>query len=201
MKTEKPKHQHHSEVRRKAMKKAYLEQKRQELLKRKKEYDEKHHPAAALDPSHQRAPPVLQQIERIVEKHQKETKEKEQQKENQNKEPFQKSLDAVQRYIESGQSMLGATITTSTLTEQKQIKDKWNQDQIHSKKKQLEEAKLYVSHREWRCRRREQIVQLTVLAWCTFVVILALAGMSLISYRTQGKWYVEPPMSHHSLKL
>jgi hypothetical protein len=196
MKTEKTKHQHHSEVRRKAMKKAYLEQKRQELLKRKKEYDEKHPPTAALDPSQQRPPPVHQK-----ETKEKETKEKEQQKENENKEPFQKSLDAVQRYIESGQSMLGATITASTLTEQKQIKDKWNQDQIHSKKKQLEEAKLYVSHREWRCRRREQIVQLTVLAWCTFVVILALAGMSLISYRTQGKWYVEPPMSHHSLKL
>lgn len=52
---------------------------------------------------------------------------------------------------------------------------------------------------QWYNKRRDKLLRLVVLMVCTFVIILAMGGMALISWRTHGHWYSPPPGHSHAL--
>lgn len=51
----------------------------------------------------------------------------------------------------------------------------------------------YRNETEWCDDRRDKLLRLAILMICVFVVLLAMGGMALISWRTHGHWYSHQP--------
>lgn len=138
--------------------------------------------------------------------------------------PMERGLLRVQELLESGQQMMGASITGGPLFAAKEEKENQRKEKIINQQNggeigekdeltqsaqapHMQEAPPYIcpkhvkknkTEKEWAEDRRDNLIRLSSLMVCIFVVLLALGGMAIISWQTSGHWY-SPLMQHQGI--
>jgi len=135
----------------------------------------------------------------------------------------EKSLHTVKGFIDSGQQALGATVTGLSITEarskrkdarksmavlesesestsenpllnqENKVPSSSNETKPNLYRRTKLKAYKYRNENEWRDDRRDKLLRLAILMISVFVVLLAMGGMALISWRTNGHWYSHQP--------